>query len=810
MVASRILEEARETPMRIAKTGRMLVSALVALVAAHSAVAQAAWTLSPQQFTAQFPRRVFDLIMTSLSPSFIDVNGDGVRDLVYAEALADHPTLSWVRVRLSDGQFGFGNVLSYAAGAGADQFLSGDVNGDGRPDLLVLHSTGSTFGVFPGLPGGGLGPRADFPLGADAHFWAGGDLNDDGRFDLVVGRGATSGDSAVGVMLATPEGGYPVPTEVVVGGPVTRPHIADLDNDGDLDLCVTGQPAKLFVLLNDGTGTFGPYLEYSEFSGVPILTQLNNDSLPDIVRLGGHVPFKTRLGLGGGDFGPDVQTPGPRLDNIMTGDIDADGDNDIVGWGNGQSGLSPASINVFRNDGSGDFSLGDSLPGNSFVIENALTDVDTDADLDACFFTSSGNNRVRLTVLENDGDGEFIEPTIIAPPGDFDSIRAHDINGDGQLDLFGHSFRGFTYYLSSGQRTFQGPFTVSVGNLTQNGELGDLDADGDLDLVAIAQSLTTPYTYDLRIRLNNGDGTFAETTTIPVTEPISRLSLGDLDGDGDADVVHRSGTTSANRRMTIRHAVGGGLLAPPIDQPTVYFSNLTFADFDLDGDLDAVSVQGQGAQLYRNTGDGLLEPPVTLGGSGDFWYEVSVGDITGDGYPDLVLVNSSTTHTVTIAENTGDGTFGTPFELIQYPVGLSSVGIGDIDGDSRLDIAFGHSQSVSILRNRGDRVLASDEWYEGSAYDMVLADLDGDDGLDVVGVANNSAIRILWNRNASTAPYCAGDIDGDGFANAADFTILAGNFGATVPAGTLGDLNSDGTVNAADFVILAGDFGCGS
>jgi hypothetical protein len=55
---------------------------------------------------------------------------------------------------------------------------------------------------------------------------------------------------------------------------------------------------------------------------------------------------------------------------------------------------------------------------------------------------------------------------------------------------------------------------------------------------------------------------------------------------------------------------------------------------------------------------------------------------------------------------------------------------------------------------------------------------------------------------------CPGDINGDGDTNAADFVILAGNFGSGVPANTGGDLNGDGLVNAADFVILAGDFGC--
>jgi hypothetical protein len=61
----------------------------------------------------------------------------------------------------------------------------------------------------------------------------------------------------------------------------------------------------------------------------------------------------------------------------------------------------------------------------------------------------------------------------------------------------------------------------------------------------------------------------------------------------------------------------------------------------------------------------------------------------------------------------------------------------------------------------------------------------------------------------STAPeVCVGDVNGDGFTNVADFVVLAGSFGQSVPIGTSGDLNDDGVANAADFVILAGDFGC--
>ena len=67
---------------------------------------------------------------------------------------------------------------------------------------------------------------------------------------------------------------------------------------------------------------------------------------------------------------------------------------------------------------------------------------------------------------------------------------------------------------------------------------------------------------------------------------------------------------------------------------------------------------------------------------------------------------------------------------------------------------------------------------------------------------------VDYVNNLIAPPACAGDVNGDGFTNAADFTILAGNFGSNVPPNTGGDLNGDGIVNAADFVILAGDFGC--
>jgi hypothetical protein len=99
---------------------------------------------------------------------------------------------------------------------------------------------------------------------------------------------------------------------------------------------------------------------------------------------------------------------------------------------------------------------------------------------------------------------------------------------------------------------------------------------------------------------------------------------------------------------------------------------------------------------------------------------------------------------------------------------------------------------------------------------------------DILGITNTAQFRIRFVAQdpapgsiveagvdavslvvyACAPSPCAGDVNGDGSTNAADFTILAGNFGNAVAPNTGGDLNGDGQVNAADFTILAGDFGC--
>mgnify|MGYP001168300466 CR=1 FL=1 len=177
------------------------------------------------------------------------------------------------------------------------------------------------------------------------------------------------------------------------------------------------------------------------------------------------------------------------------------------------------------------------------------------------------------------------------------------------------------------------------------------------------------------------------------------------------------------------------------------------------------------------------------------------------------------------AYNDGAGLFQVRFEAAQaqgsLPGGFSGQFIqrADFDMDGDVDCA-----DVDLIESRigatlDDRTASqtptgnsfNDYTWQGAQFQQMLMMLDMHP-TDGPGGANAAAVTALdvAAALALVPPQtpCAGDVNGDDRTNAADFTILAGNFGSAVQRCTGGDLNRDGLVNAADFTILAGNFGC--
>ncbi len=333
--------------------------------------------------------------------------------------------------------------------------------------------------------------------------------------------------------------------------------------------------------------------------------------------------------------------------------------------------------------------------------------------------------------------------------------------------------------------------------LSSDVALGDLDGDGDLDAFVTNSGSVT---FENRVFLNNGDGTFTDTGQALGTSASTGVALGDVDGDGDLDAFVTN-ADGANRVWLNQGGRQGGTLGTFADSGLAlgmnYSEAVALADLDGDGDLDAfVANRGQENTVWRNS-DGLgtfflVTQDAPLGDSGS--QDVALGDIDGDGDIDAFVANRNAYGaTGNLANhvwlNDGTGKFTDSGQALgsSYSFGVD---LGDIDGDGDLD-AFvanvGNAEPSQLLLNNGSGaftdsglVLAPD----GYSYGVALGDVNGDGALDALLAHNGSSDNTVFLNNGggglvetqtiqSMEPSAVafGDLDGDGFSEDAVHTF---------------------------------------
>jgi len=499
----------------------------------------------------------------------------------------------------------------------------------------------------------------------------------------------------------------------------------------------------------------------------------------------GQSGFVILFNQGDGSFGEPVHTTVSTRGHfdIVADDVDADGDQDLILPHSGRIGSEVGNtVLVYHNDGSGSFSLAGSHAVQELPLDIALGDFDGDGRRDIV----AGSYRFdveHVAILRNTGTGFAPQQTVLAGQTP-DKVTAADWNDDGRDDLAVAALGNLVVIMNDGSGGFLPPVMLSdpsgidpiVGVVVG----GDLDADGNLDLVHGAYQGSGTYAgRELVVRLGNGDGTFAEPAYYSLldygTAP-EEIILVDLDADGDLDVATCDWSGRGSDGVIVMFNDGTGILGDrrhlPAGQGT---HDITIADLDLDGDPDLASADqlSMAVTVHLNPGDGrfpLLETRYPTDTATTLFLDVA--DVDGDGDLDALASGGSTGVPGALIKGNGDGTFEAPVvytHSTQYGRGVSNGKLRDLDGDGDLDLLYNDAHTdfftgydFWVALNDGTGTFGTPvEWDQNTCGngDVDAFDLDGDGDLDVVNLeelgcaGEESANKLYVNLNHGDATF---------------------------------------------------------
>lgn len=692
--------------------------------------------------------------------STADIDNDGDEDIIISSAQSN-ANISWYENLDGKGDFGPFKIIGHNPN-NYTKITSADINNDGLIDIIAQSKW------YRNVDGNGTFEESTFFAANDINSQSinTADIDGDGDLDILLDKSWYENTDGLGQFVLKQ-------VYYTNQNDFTSSSIGDIDGDGDLDIAtVVASTNRLSWFENlDGLGNFGAqqYILSLESPTYVSIANVDGDGDMDIVTCsadsGELIVHKNQ---GNNQWNSQVIYANNSLNftSLNVKDIDGDGDIDI------SISYDDANYRYYRNLGNGNFEFQFSEATANTFGYNANIDGDDDKDL----ITVNCNNRLEWIEFPND-----LKHHISNGVAGINVVNFSDLDNDGDLDVISNAgndcdgtgsgkivwyenIDGFIDY--DDEEIVR---TIGELNLTAYKILTeDLDNDNDEDVFVLDYNRIFVFSNNLN------EKSFIRNQIITLTNVDNNsrtFDLGDVDSDGDIDIIgYYNGTVwfeNVNGRFDIRHVVSA-----------TTHKSLNACDIDNDGDIDIVFGHGNEIGWYENIdGIGNFSSSNHIGAINIVKDFTVCSDIDGDLDIDVLSFDDAS-DTIILFENL-NGSFSTRQTLASGVINavytyLTSFMPLDIDNDGNLDIVCSsYNSSTSDLADQvywfqnlgsgnafGEKMLIS----HNNSKHIDSGDFDNDGDMDLISVYNDEVIiykNLLFVDNIihGVVNY---DINGDG------------------------------------------------